>query len=153
MKAFIVLAVLTAATPVVLPAQQTGPEREIQKLTNEYEDAIRRRDVSVHQRLFAEDYTYTPGNGNFMKRAGHMAFATSGAASVDTLLSEDRLVRVYGETAVVTGRWIFTGSRGGQAVTQQRIRYLLVYVKREGRWQIVAEQRTGGGTNATIKQE
>lgn len=153
MKALIVLALLTAAPSVVLPAQQSEAERDILKLTNEYEDGIRRRDVSVHQRLFAEDYTYTPGNGNFMKREGHMAFTASGAASVDTLLSEDRLVRVYGETAVVTGRWIFTGSRGGQAVTQQRIRYLLVYAKRDGRWQIVAEQRTGGGANAAIKEK
>lgn len=150
MKAFIVFALLTAATSVVLPAVQSESERDILRLTNEYEDGIRRRDASVHQRLFADDYTYTPGNGNFMNRTAHMAFTTSGATSVETLLSEDRLVRVYGDSAVVTGRWLFTGRRNEQAVTQQRIRYLLVYIKREGRWQIVAEQRTGGGTNALV---
>jgi hypothetical protein len=33
------------------------------KLTDEYEDGIQRRDASVHERLFAADYTCTPGNG------------------------------------------------------------------------------------------
>lgn len=48
-----------------------------------------------------------------MKRAGHVAFTASGG-----------------------------GTRADQTVTEQRIRYLLVFVKREHRWQIVAEQRT-----------
>ena len=121
---------------------QSDAERDVLKLTTEYEYGIRRRDASVHERLFAADYTYTPGNGNFMNRAEHMAFTTSGTASVGTLLSEDQMVRLYGDTAVVTGRWVFTGSRGEQAVSQQRIRFLLVFARREGRWQIVAEQRT-----------
>src|SRR5688500_10556836 len=136
--------VLVAFLIGAVPAPQSESERDILKLTAEYEDGIRRRDVTVHERLFADDYTYTPGNGNFMKRAGHMAFTTSGVTTVQDLVSEDKLVRVYGDSAVVTGRWVFTGSRGEQAVTAQRIRYLLVFVKRNGRWQIVAEQRTGG---------
>jgi ketosteroid isomerase-like protein len=80
-----------------------------------------------------------------MDRKSHMVFTTSGATNVELLLSEDRLVRVYGETAIVTGRWVFTGTRPAGAVAQQRIRYLLVWVKRDGQWQIVAEQRTSGG--------
>ena len=121
---------------------QANAEQEIEKLTTQYEYGIRLREASVHERLFAADYTYTPGNGNFMNRASHIAFTTSGTASVGTLLSEDRLVRLYGDTAVVTGRWVFTGNRGEQAVSRQGIRYLLVFAKRDGRWQIVAEQRT-----------
>jgi uncharacterized protein (TIGR02246 family) len=147
MKAVLVIALLTTATAVVLAISQSDAQRDVLKLTAEYEDAIRRRDPSVHERLFAEDYTYTPGNGNFMNRKGHMAFTASGAASVEWLRSEDQRVRVYGDTAVVTGRWFTRGIRDGAAPLERRIRYLLVYVKREGRWQIVAEQRTGVGAD------
>ena len=145
MNALVVVLLAASASIALANGQPESAAREVVKLTDEYEDGIRRRDASVHERLFAADYTYTPGNGNLMDRESHMAFTTSGATSVESLLSEDRLVRVYGETAIVTGRWVFTGTRPAGVVTQQRIRYLLVWVKRDGRWQMVAEQRTGGG--------
>jgi uncharacterized protein (TIGR02246 family) len=110
------------------------------KLNKEYE-AIAARDASVHERLFADDYTYTPGNGNFMGRAEHIKFTKSGAVAVKSLRSED--VRVYGETAVVTGLCVGVDRRVGQEFAERRIRYILVCVRREGRWQIIAEQRTG----------
>lgn len=142
MNGLLLWVLLASAAQITAPAPQSEAGREIARLTEEYEDGIRRRDATVHERLFAEDYTYTPGNGNFMKRADHMAFTKSGVTAVSALITEDRLIRVYGDTAVVTGRWVFTGSRGDQAATAQRIRFLLVWAKRGGRWQIVAEQRT-----------
>ena len=133
------LAIVSSASTLA----QSGAEREVLKLNKEYEEAIARRDASVHERLFAADYTYTPGNGNFMGRAEHMSFTKSGATVVKSLRSEDVRVRVYGHTAVVTGVWVCVDSRDGREFKEKRIRYILVYVRREGRWQIVAEQRTG----------
>jgi ketosteroid isomerase-like protein len=123
-------------------AAQSTPEQEVLALQQEYEGAIERRDASVHERLFADDYTYTPGNGAFMDRARHMAFTRSGALAVGAFQSTEQKIRVYGNTAIVTGRWILKGARGGKPVDNQ-IRYLIVYIRRGGQWQIVAEQRTG----------
>lgn len=133
-----VLAIVSSAPTLT----QSDAEREILKLNKEYEEAIARSDASVHERLFADDYTYTPGNGNFMGRAEHMSFTKSGAVVVKSLRSEDVRARVYGDTAVVTGLWVSVDSRDGKEFAERRIRYILVYVGREGRWQIVAEQRT-----------
>ena len=123
---------------------QSTAEREVLALQNEYERAVERRDASVHERLFADDYTYTPGNGAFMDRAGHMAFTRSGALNIGSFQSDDQKVRVYGDAAIVTGRWSITGARGGKPVDNQ-VRYITVYVRRSGTWHIVAEQRTGVG--------
>jgi len=38
--------------------------------------------------------------------------------------------------------WVSVDRRAGPEFAERMIRYLLVYVRREGRWQIVAEQRT-----------
>ena len=122
---------------------QSKAEREVLKLNKEYEDAIARRDPSVHERLFAPDYTYTPGNGNFMDRVEHMKFTKNGGVVVKSLSSEDVRARAYRDTAVVTGLWISVDKRPGQEFVERRIRYILVFVRRGGRWQIVAEQRTG----------
>ena len=133
------LAIISSASALA----QSNAEREVLKLNKEYEEAIARRDASVHERLFAADYTYTPGNGNFMGRAGHMNFTKSGAVEVKSLRSEDVRVRAFGDTAVGTGIWVSVDRRVGQEFGERRIRYILVYVRRGRRWQIVAEQRTG----------
>ena len=128
---------------------QSKAEQEVLKLNKEYEDGIARRDASVHQRLFADDYTYTPGNGSIMDRTEHMAFTKSGTVVVESLRSEDVRARLFGNTAVVTGLWISRDKRASdKEFRERRIRYILVFVKRKGRWQIVAEQRTGAGGNA-----
>ena len=136
----ITLLIIVSSAPTLA---QSKAEREVLKLNKEYEEAIARRDVSVHERLFADDYTYTPGNGNFMGRTEHMNFTKLGTVVVKSLRSEDVRVRVYGNTAVVTGLWVSVDSRDGKEFAERRIRYILVYVKRGGHWQIVAEQRTG----------
>jgi ketosteroid isomerase-like protein len=133
------LAVISSAPALA----QSNDESEILKLNKEYEEAMARRDARVHERLLAHDYTYTPGNGNIMGREDHMSFTKSGAVEVKSLRSEDVSVRVYGETAVVTGLWVSVDRRAGREFAERRIRYIHIYIRREGRWQIVAEQRTG----------
>jgi len=141
MKRVAATAVVSMMLLSTMSAQSTS-ERDVLALQKEYESAIERRDASVHERLFADDYTYTPGNGAFMDRASHMAFTRSGAVAVGSFQSTDQKVRVYGDTAIVTGRWVVKGARGGKPLDNQ-IRYIAVYVRRGGQWQIVAEQRTG----------
>ena len=133
------LAIISSAPSLA----QSDAERDVLKLNKEYEEAIARRDATVHERLFANDYTYSPGNGNIMGREDHMSFTKSGAVEVKSLRSEDVRVRVYGDTAVVNGMWVSVDRRTDREFAERRIRYLIVYVRREGRWQIVAEQRTG----------
>jgi uncharacterized protein (TIGR02246 family) len=134
----ILVFLVACATPL---SESSTQEREIATLVEQYEDGIRNRDASVHERLFAPDYTYTPGNGALMGRTDHMAFTTSGAVALDTLWTEEPDVRVFGTAAVATGRWVGTGMRLNRP-TQFHVRYLLVFVKRAGVWKIVAEQRT-----------
>ena len=136
----IALLSIVSAAPALA---QSKAEREVLKLNKEYQEAIARRDASVHERLFAADYTYTPGNGNIMGREEHLSFTKSAAVEVKSLRSEDLRVRIYGDTAVVTGMWVSVDRRAGREFAERRNRYLLVYVRRAGRWQIVAEQRTG----------
>jgi uncharacterized protein (TIGR02246 family) len=126
-------------------SSQAKAKQEILKLTTEYSEAIARRDASVHNRLFADDYTYTHGGGNIMGREEHMNFTKKGNVTVDSLTNKDMLVRIYGKTAVVTGAWDVILRDGDKKAVNRNLRYILVFVKRDGRWQIVAEQRTGKG--------
>ena len=142
MKRLLLMTLLAIVSSAPTPAQSKG-EREVLKLNREYEEAIARRDASVHERLFADDYTYTPDNGNIMGRVEHMNFTKKGGLVIESLRSEDVRVRVYDDTVIVTGLFVTTGRLRGKESTERRIRYIRVYIKRGGRWQIVAEQRTG----------
>jgi ketosteroid isomerase-like protein len=65
-----------------------------------------------------------------------------GRTKYDAFEVDDLRVRVYGDTAVVTGR---STPRGRDARGQEmhgRYRFLRVWVKRDGRWQVVAFQGT-----------
>ena len=61
---------------------------------------------------------------------------------LDSLSIDDIQVRVYGSnSAVVTSRAALKGQRQGQDISGQ-YRGIDVYVKKQGRWQIVAAQAT-----------
>ena len=78
-----------------------------------------------------------------MDRTEHIKFSKSGSVVIESLRGENVRVRIYGKTAVVTGLWISVDKRVGNKFAERRIRFILVFVMRNRRWQIVAEQRTG----------
>jgi len=46
--------------------------------------------------------------------------------------------RVYGDTVILTGRVVTEYQRDGQTMSKEQQRYTDTYVKRNGRWQVVA---------------
>jgi hypothetical protein len=65
----------------------------------------------------------------------------SSSARLQSNPVDDMVVRVYGNTAVVTARATPTGVRAGQEF-RRSVRYTRVWVRRDGRWQIVLFQQT-----------
>ena len=55
--------------------------------------------------------------------------------------SDDLRIRLYGEAAVATGRIVEKGEMKGRDISG-RHRFTRVFVKRQGRWQMVATQVT-----------
>jgi ketosteroid isomerase-like protein len=147
------LIVLVCLTPAVLAAD--GPpvsqaEREIRELEAQFARAVVEGDREFYERVLAEDFTHTSHSGVFKTRAEFMAEdkfgkkdnSGSGRTRYDAYDVDDLAVRVYGDTAVVTGR---TSPRGRTALGQPisgQYRYLRVWVKRQGRWQAVAFEGT-----------
>ena len=138
-------AVLAADGPPVSEAQ-----REIRELEAQFARAVVEGDRAFYDRVLADDFTHTSHSGMFKTRADFMAenkFGTkddsaSGRTRYDAYDVDDLAIRIYGDTAVVTGR---TSPRGrtalGQLISGQ-YRYLRVWVKRQGRWQAVAFEGT-----------
>jgi hypothetical protein len=122
--------------------QQSGSaEQAIEKLHAESFQAILRADTAVLERAWADDYSLTNPGGNVMEKAGFIGALKSGGLKFETLDLSDTKVRIYGDAAVVTGRATVKAKGDSQDISEQ-VRYMSVYVKRQGHWRAVAMHTT-----------
>lgn len=122
-------------------AQNTKVEHEIRKLEREWFDSYVRGDRAAFDRIVADDVVITYGNGSVGNKSQAIAEIKAPADSSYSLTGDDIQVRVYGETAIVTGRVTEKGTFNGRSLNSQS-RYTDVWVRRNGRWQVVAAQNT-----------
>src|SRR5215470_8023858 len=120
-------------------------EDQLKALERRWLDAYLKHDFNEMARIEADDFTITYPDGTVRTKpqeveAQRQAAARPGDLS-GTSAVEDEHIRVYGNTAVLTG--VFVSNRGQQnPSTAFRARYTDVYVRRGGVWQVVASQLT-----------
>ena len=78
-------------------------EEELLKLENEFAEAIVKNDLEGIGRLVTDDWIIIDPDGEIVDRARFFEVIKSGALTHDMMESEDFRVRVYGDSAVVTG--------------------------------------------------
>jgi len=132
-------------------APATRAEREVRELESQLNQAVVEGDRAFFERTLAADFTHTSHSGKFKTRAEWMAenkFANSkeepkpGRTSYVTFDVDDLAVRTYGDTAVVTGRSTPKGRTAKGEPIRGQYRFLRVWVKQHGRWQVVAFEGT-----------
>jgi ketosteroid isomerase-like protein len=124
----------------VAKAQMAGDgEREIRELETQRFRAMERVDVATLNRILSDDLIYTHANGLHQTKAELIGDLGSGDMKYESITPEDIRVRLYNETAAVTGRASIKIKAGGEEQSF-KICYLDVYVKQDSRWQMVAWQ-------------
>lgn len=145
MKTILVIFTLIFATHLAVGqtmSQKTNSkvEQELKNLERQWEEALMRRDAAMLDRLMADDYVLTTVRGEVVNKARVLEEIKSANVTAK-VQNTDPAVRVYGDTAVVTGLVSISGRFNNQDVSTQS-RYMKIYVKREGSWQVVAAQAT-----------
>ena len=103
--------------------------------------AIVRKDGAALDSLFADDYSGTSADGQPFTRSQFMAWIRSPSVQFESFDLSDLAIRAYGDTAVVTGLLTVEGRAAGRYVRGLE-RFTDVWIRREGRWQVVATQNT-----------
>ena len=116
-------------------------EQELLTLEKAFAEAIVRNDLEGIGRLVTDDWIIIDPNGEIVDRARFFEVIKSGALTHDMMESEDFRVRVYGDSAVVTGVTRTKGKFMGQEFST-RERATDIFVKRDGRWQCVLTHLT-----------
>src|SRR4030095_4057256 len=83
---------------------QNNVEQELKRLEDEWLNSYLRGDKQTFDRVVADDFTRTDESGKFATKAEERPLVQAPPASVNaSLTNEDMQVRVYGNSAIVTG--------------------------------------------------
>jgi ketosteroid isomerase-like protein len=115
--------------------------RQIVEMERETKEASLRRDSEFPQRVLAEDYVAISPLGQVTTKKEALSARKSGQLRYETIDVSDMVVRLYGDTAVVTARADVKGHQLGEDFSGP-YRYTRVWVRRAGRWQTVSYQAT-----------
>ena len=115
--------------------------REIVEMERQAREAILHRDADFSQKTLSEDYVAITPLGQITTKQDSVSARKSGQLRYDTVDVSDMVVRVYGDTAVVTARADVKGRQMGEDFSGP-YRYTRVWVRRAGHWQAVSYQAT-----------
>ena len=115
----------------------SDPVTALRQLDQERIQAQIGAEAAVLDRLYAEDFIGIGPSGAVRTKEQVLADFTSGSLKFQSISTDDVQWRLYGDTAVETGRSTMNGQDRGKTVPRDN-RFTRVWVKRQGRWQLVA---------------
>jgi ketosteroid isomerase-like protein len=141
MKRIIALAFVVAAVAVPARGQtRSAAERDVIRASQLLDEAsLIKKDRATLERYYADDYVYTHSNGAVLNKTQEIASIMSDTGWT-AQKTDDRKARIFGNVAIVTGLLTLTGS--SKTYVPGPRRFTEVWVKRNGRWQMVGGQTT-----------
>jgi hypothetical protein len=115
--------------------------RQIVEMERQSKEASLRRDSDFSLRILAADYVAITPLGQITTKEETISARRSGQLRYEAMNITDMVVRVYGDTAVVTARADVRGHQLGEDFSGP-YRYTRVWVRRNGQWQTVSYQAT-----------
>ena len=115
----------------------TSTEQAVQQQDQERIRAQISADSVALRRIYADDFLGIGPTGVVRNKAEVIADFTSHALTYQSITTAEVRVRVYGNSAVETGRSTMVGQDKGKDVPRDN-RFTRVWVMTGGRWQLVA---------------
>ena len=115
--------------------------RQIVDMERQAKEASLHRDAEFSLRTLADDYVGITPLGQVTTKQETISARRSGQLRYESMNVSDMVVRLYGDTAVVTARADVKGHQLGEDFSGP-YRYTRVWVRRNGHWQAVSYQAT-----------
>jgi ketosteroid isomerase-like protein len=140
--AVVVLVVLKS--PLSNAAGEEDAEKQIVSLEKKWTDLSQRKDVKAVEPLLADDYAFIGTEGDIGDKTlllKHMREGEPDEPTYKVWKIDELRARVYGKTAVATGRWVGsdTGKDPNASLAE---RWTDVWVNEGGNWKCVASHST-----------
>ena len=116
---------------------QGNAERELIAMEHKWIDVTVQGDADAFASFMAEEYVAVVANARIRSKAEWVEGVRSGGLKYESVELRNLKVRLYGDTAVVTGEYTQKATSGGQDYSA-RGAYANTWLKRRGRWQAIA---------------
>lgn len=116
-----------------------GPVEEIHEVEDRRYDAMIRGNSDALANTLADEFVYHQANGKINDKPGYVKQMQGGTVKIFSAERYDVKIKVYGDIATAVGDTRLDLEIGGERRTAD-LRYLNVWVKRDGRWQLAARQ-------------
>lgn len=113
-------------------------KREIEEVMLQNEIGMINKDIETLENNWADQYILTIPTGVSYTKSEYIARLKSDEVEYLDIKSTDTEIRISGDTAVVTGQIISRIKIRGEELSLQPARFTSTFVKRNGRWQIIA---------------
>ena len=140
----LVAAVLFVTLPSGAHAQVRGVKSDQQtliELEHKWNEAFYAKDLDFLRNVLADEFVAIYEDGSRGDKAKELTLTESFNQDVTSANQDDFRVNVYGDTAIVWFTLNLVGPRQGVA-TKVTLRYVDVFVWRDGRWQCVSSHST-----------
>src|SRR5579859_719096 len=144
LRSYLVVAALFAVCQSAAFAQPAATE-EVTALLREFISAAGSGDPAIFDKFFARDVIYTRATGAVITKADIMESLKKPAPASEgktTYSAEDITVHEYGDTLIVAFRLVGRTEKPGGTVDMAHYRNTGIFLRRNGRWQVVAWQAT-----------
>jgi len=129
----LLLASFVAASAQVPKLDRDGKvEQELRNLVHAWDDAYVKADTAILDRLLAPEFAFVGGP----QKAKYLNSFKSRSFMVESAVSTEIEVQIYGDSAVLTGLDTIKGKNKEQTVVTKWL-YMDVWIKRSGTWQCV----------------
>src|SRR5687768_12400875 len=142
--AFVIALLALSATSTALGLKQDAGDDQgksidqtIRQVDGERIQAQLGADRVAFNRIYADDFIGIGPSGTVRTKPQVISDFTSGGLKFQSITTDDVQVRVYGNTAVETGRSTMIGQDKNKVVPRDN-RFTRVWVKLHGNWKLVA---------------
>jgi uncharacterized protein (TIGR02246 family) len=129
------------AAPESSSASAASVERTLMQLERDWTQASLKKDVDTLNKIMADDWVNIDFQGKVVTKAQTIANLKSGLPATQAAGLGEMKVRVFGDSAIVTGSDTGKSASKGKEVIEKYL-WTDVFVRRNGRWQAVASQST-----------
>lgn len=149
-KLFVLIIILIAVTVVFGQNKNDKIAAEIKKMDRLWQvESYGSRDLKDYDRIVADDFFITGANGKILSKAEKRAnvaadYTDPSTVTADYIFKIDEAghqARVFKDTAISNGYIIEKYTYKGNKINS-RVYFTCIYLKRAGKWQVVAAQYT-----------
>lgn len=116
-----------------------GVSDTVAELDRQYQEAVKQNDATTMDRILADDFTLVTSSGKTYTKADLLREAKSGTTTYEHQEDTDRIVRIWGDTAIITANLWEKGTTEGKPF-EFKLWFSDVYRLIDGRWKYVFAQ-------------